>query len=127
MPEDILDEQVGEAPESIGIKPDLRRAHQCRHDNCDSVAQYEVHLHLRYGRHHKATEHLKSSIRVCDAHRRAANNFLTSEHNKRVISTRLATIGRLSIDWPNAVVEFVPVGEEPWTPQQMVQLQTGTA
>lgn len=106
---------------------DERRAHQCRHDGCDSAAVYEVYLHVRYGRRHKAIEHLKSSIRVCDKHRKAAGIFLTSEHNKKVISTQLATIGRLAIDWPNAVVEFVPIGEESWSPEQMVQLQTGAA
>lgn len=111
---------------SPSIRPiDARRAHQCRADGCDSAAEYGVHLHVRYGVRHKAVEHLKSSIRVCDRHRRTANDFLTSEHNKKAISFKLATIGRLAIDWPNAVVEFVPIGEESWSPERMVQLQTG--
>lgn len=125
MLDELFDQD--ETPSAPIRQHDERRAHQCRYDGCDSAAVYEVHLHLRYGVRHKAVEHLKSSIRVCDAHRKTAGNFLTSEHNKKVISTRLATIGRLAIDWPNAVVEFVPVGEESWSPGQMIELQTGKA
>lgn len=125
MLDELFDESESPSP---SIRPvDARRAHQCRHDGCDSAAVYEVHLHVRYGVRHKAIEHLKSSMRVCDAHRKTAADFLTSEHNKKVISFKLATIGRLAIDWHNAVVEFVPISEESWSPERMVQLQTGHA
>ena len=104
-----------------------RRTHQCHYDGCDSPWEWQVFLHIRYGRRHVAIESLKSTIKVCDRHRRAANDYLLSEHNKREISTKLATIGRLSIDWDNAMVEFVPQGEQSWGPEQMVKLQVGAA
>lgn len=88
-----------------------RRAHQCKF--CDSAALYRVFLHVRYGRRHVAVESLQSTIRCCDAHRRKANDWILSERNKRQISTQLATVGRLGIDWPTAMVEFVPFDEEP--------------
>lgn len=102
-----------------------RRAHQCKFDGCDSPAEFEVHLHIRYGWHHVAVENLKSSLRVCDRHRRHAAAFLTNEHNKRTVSTELAKIGRLLLDWDNAIVEFVPCGEQSWRPEEMVQIEAG--
>lgn len=100
-----------------------RRAHQCHHDGCDSPAIWDVYLHIHYGHKHVAVEHLKSSVRVCDKHRKHANDFILSEHNKAVVSRELAKIGRLMIDWPNAMIEFVPSGEIAWGPDQMVKLE----
>lgn len=118
------DEAEGNAASVPILRPrDQRRVHQCHFDGCDSAAVYEVHLHIRYGVRHVAKEHLKSTINICDKHRRAAHDFLLSERNKKNISTKLATIGRLTIDWPNAIVEFVPVGEESWSPEQMHQIR----
>lgn len=117
-----LAEELDRQPEQ---QFDQRRAHQCHRDGCDSAAEYEVYLHLRYGLHHKAIEHLKSTVKVCDRHRRAANDYLLSDSNKVRISRELAKIGRLAIDWPNAMVEFVPCGEQAWGPQQMIPLQAG--
>lgn len=108
-----------------------RRQHQCHRDGCDSPATHQLHLHIRYGRYHRATEHLVSTLRVCDSKtcRKAANDYLLSEHNKGIISAKLATIGRLTIDWPNAMVEFVPIGELSVADlAQLGQMQTlGTA
>lgn len=104
-----------------------RRAHQCHFRGCDSAAIYDVYLHIHYGLHHKAVETLKSTVRVCDRHKKYANDFILSDHNKATISRELAKIGRLTIDWPNAMIEFVPSGEVAWGPDQMMPLQTGTA
>ena len=118
----FLDEQ--EAKSAPAERPvNLRRAHQCRHDGCDSQAQWECYLHIRYGRQHIAIETLKCTIRVCDRHRKEAAAFITSPHNKKTISVKLATIGRLGLDWDNAVIEFVPCGETPWTPLNMQELK----
>ena len=106
---------------------DLRRRHQCSKDGCDSQAVYEVYLHFRYGRRHVAQERLKSSLRVCEAHKRAANDYILSEANKAIISGEMAKQGRLSIDWPNAMIEYVPVGESSWLPDEMVAIQAGVA
>lgn len=126
MTDEALFERVVAEEQAASRSPkpiDLRRAHQCRHDGCDSRAQWEVYVHLRYGLHHKAIESLKCTIRVCDLHRKEAAAFITTPHNKKVISTKLATIGRLSIDWDNAMVEFVPCGEKPWSPVNMQELK----
>jgi hypothetical protein len=110
---------------SAGISmTEARRAHQCHSTACDSPAAYEVHLHIRYGLHHRAIEHLKSSMLTCDSKdcRKAANDYLLSDHNKNTIAVELAKVGRLALDWPNAMVEFVPIGEEPWGPDRMQKL-----
>ena len=107
------------------VKFDERRAHQCHRDSCDSAAQWDVYLHIRYGVRLKAIESLKSSVRVCESHRKAAHDFILSAHNKKRISAELAKIGRLNIDWDSAVIEFVPSGEAAWGPQQMSVLQVG--
>lgn len=104
-----------------------RRAHQCSYDGCDSACVYDVYLHVRYGWHHVATESLKSSLRVCETHKKQAHDFILSEHNKKTIAAKLATIGRLLIDWDNAMIEFVPCGEISWGPSQMIELATGRA
>lgn len=122
-----LAEQIDHEDTPAEKQRDIRLAHQCRHDGCDTQAEYEVFLHIRYGVHLKAIETLKSSLRVCDRHKKAANDYLLSERNRKIISTRLATIGRLGIDWDNAIVEFVPAGESPWGPQQIVALHAGKA
>ena len=128
----IDDEGFGEdepasAP-TIAPRPDAeRRAHQCHFDSCSSPCEWDVWLHVRYGWHLIAIESLKSTVRVCNAHRKHANDFILSEHNKANISKQLATIGRLGIDWPNAMIEFVPCGEVSWGPQNMVALATGKA
>jgi hypothetical protein len=119
-----LAEELEHAPEK---KFDSRRAHQCHHDGCDSPAEWEVYLHIHYGLHHAASQTLKSTVRVCDRHRRHANDYILSETNKALISRELAKIGRLRIDWANAMIEFVPCGEIAWGPEQMMRLQTGTA
>jgi len=110
-----------------------RRSYQCR--SCDSAATHEVHLHIRYGRRHVATEHLVLNRRVCNSKscRKKAWDTIFSEGNKLLISVKLATIGRLRLDWPNAMLEFVPLGEDAWgpekmqamDPQNMTQLGTG--
>lgn len=104
-----------------------RRAHQCHATDCDSGAVYDVWLHIRYGVDHRATESLKSTIRCCDAHKRKANDYILSDHNKATITRELVKTGRFNIDWPNAMIEFVPCGEIAWGPQQMVPLQVGRA
>lgn len=103
---------------------DSRRAHQCHRTGCDSAAAYELHLHIRYGLRHRAIEHLKSTILTCDSKdcRKAANDYLLSDHNKKTIATELAKVGRLSLDWSGAMVEFVPIGERPWGPEHMQKL-----
>lgn len=106
---------------------DDRRAHQCSKDGCDSAAVYEVWLHFRYGRHLVATETLKTSLRVCHRHRRAANDYVLSERNKGIISAEMAKHGRLGIDWQRAMIEFVPIGEAAWGPQNMQAVQVGAA
>lgn len=121
----FTEDELASAPAEKPVDP--RRAHQCRHDGCSSPAEFDVFLHVRYGWHLVAIESLKSSLRVCDQHRKSAAKFLTSEHNKKTVSAELAKIGRLGIDWPNAMVEFVPCGEQSWGPQNMVQVQTGKA
>lgn len=101
-----------------------RLAHQCTRDGCDSPATHIAHLHFRYGRRHKAQEHLPTWLRVCDSGqcRRAANDYILSDTNKQGISEQMAKVGRLSIDWDGAVIEFVPIGEESWTPGQMQEV-----
>ena len=128
----IDDEGFGEdepaSARTIAPRPDAeRRAHQCHFDGCDSPAVYQVFVHLRYGWQLRAIESLKSTVKVCDRHKKHANDFILSDHNKANISKQLATIGRLGIDWPNAMIEFVPCGEASWGPGQMVELQTGRA
>lgn len=106
---------------------DERREHQCSKDGCDSEAVYRVFLHFRYGRHLVATETMESSIRVCERHKKAAHDYILSEINKTLISREMAKVGRLAIDWPNAMIECVPIGEAPWGFHNMIKLQTGTA
>lgn len=125
------DEGFGEeelaAPTRI-VRPDAeRRAHQCHVDGCDSACIWDVYLHIRYGWQLRAIESLKSTVKVCDRHKKHANDFILSEHNKATISRELAKIGRLNIDWPNAMIEFVPCGEASWGPGQMVELKSGRA
>lgn len=99
-----------------------RRAHQCGADGCDSAAVYYLTLHVRYGRRHVAIETIPfRRLQCCDskACRKAANDYLLNEHNKNEIALKLAQIGRLAIDWPSAMVEFIPLGEQPWGPEQM--------
>lgn len=129
---DLVDDGIGEdevasAPASKPSAEQDRRIHQCHHDGCDSPCVWDVYLHIRYGWHLVAIESLKSTIRVCDKHKKHANDFILSDHNKAMISQRLATIGRLAIDWDNAMIEFVPCGEIAWGPSQMVALQTRRA
>lgn len=124
MTDEALFERVVAEEQAASRDPkpiNLRRAHQCRY--CDSRSQWEAYLHVRYGLHHKAIETLKWSHRVCDMHRKEVAASITSPVNKKLISTKLATIGRLSIDWDNAMVEFVPCGEKPWSPVNMQELK----
>jgi hypothetical protein len=126
--DDIESDSEGDLGDSIRHPINAEgRAHQCHHDGCDSPCVWDVYLHIRYGWHHVATESLKSTVRVCDKHKKHANDFILSEYNKKIISRRLATIGRLAIDWPNAMIEFVPCGEISWGPSRMVPLQVGRA
>lgn len=117
-----LAEQIDREDTPAEKQRDIRRAHQCRHDGCDSPALYEVYLHLRYGLHLVAIETLRSTLCVCDKHKKHAERFITSDHNKRSISAELAKIGRLGIDWDNAVVEFVPFGELSLADPRMVPM-----
>lgn len=124
-----LAEQIDREDTPPEGKHDIRRAHQCTRDGCDSPATHRAHLHFRYGRRHVAQEHVRTWVRVCDssACRKAAWNFILSPANKKGISEQMARIGRLRIDWDNAMIEFVPIGEEAWGPYQMVTLQSGRA
>jgi len=109
-----LAEEVERSEITIEPVRDERRKHQCHRDGCDSPAVWQVFLHFRYGWHLVAIETMKSTIRVCDRHRRAANDFILSSHNKKTISREMAKMGRLNIDWDNAMIEFVPLNEETW-------------
>lgn len=129
MQGDALDVDASEASQSVKVPShaELRRGHQCTRDGCDSEATHKAWLHFRYGRRLVAGESLPTWLRVCDSAkcRKAAYGFILSETNKRGLSEQLAKHGRLGIDWPNAMIEFVPLGEKVWGPQQMAQVQTG--
>ena len=122
----LIEEAADEAKAKSAPKPaDPRRAHQCRHEGCDSAWEWDLVLHVRYGWHHVAVESIGPirRVRCCEKHRKAATNFILSEVNKKVISTELAKIGRLGILWDQAMVEYVPKGEEAWGPGNMQEIR----
>jgi hypothetical protein len=114
----LQEEAAEEAAAKYAPKPRIRAAHQCRHEGCDSAWEWDLYLHVRYGRHHVAVESIGpiKRVRCCERHRKAATNFVLSDVNKKIISVELAKIGRLCIDWDNAMIEYVPRGEAPWGP-----------
>lgn len=124
--ERALEQEVEEeaTAKSAPKPPDPRRANQCRHDGCDSAYEWDLYLHVRYGLHLVAIETIGpvKRVRCCENHRKAATRFILSDTNKKIISVELAKIGRLGIDWDNAMIEYVPRGEEPWGPGRMQEI-----
>lgn len=89
----------------------LRRAHQCHHDGCDSEARWQLWLAIEcigVGRDRLSLK-CESSIKVCDAHTDRAVQFMLAPGNKSRIAVGLAHGGYPLPDFNSAVPIFAPL------------------
>src|SRR5262249_2148419 len=106
---------------------DERLKHQCHRDGCDSPAVWRARLSL-----HAAGPGVERidfdgmpSVQVCDAHRKAAIDYVLSDANKDEITRAFAETGLARPDWSSATVGFVPIANpEPDAPEKPVDVVT---
>jgi hypothetical protein len=86
-------------------------AHQCHADGCESVAEFEVHLHIRCPRPGApATEvNMQSTINVCAKHQDKARWYLLEKQNQESITVALMDGGYPEPDFFQSRVEFKPI------------------
>lgn len=87
-----------------------RRSHQCHHDGCDSAAEWQ--MWVKFTSRTPAGVFVaidgKSSIAVCDRHRRDAAESFFGERNMDSFADDLEREG-LACPHPNAIrIEFSP-------------------
>lgn len=89
---------------------DVRRAHQCHRDGCDSEAEFIVRLRLNCvapGVVQPVT--MDCSIKVCARHKDDVRAYVLSDRNKETIRISLTEGGYHEPDFFTARLEFVPV------------------
>jgi hypothetical protein len=91
-----------------------RRAHQCRHDGCDSAARWQMHVLIECrgsDPRHKLVIEAPSTVQVCDhaAHKRAAMALMASDRNRSAITSALVANGFPAPDWSSVTIVMVPL------------------
>ena len=94
-----------------------RRSHQCHADGCDSPSVWEVRLRC-WTKHsdvlRKPIEfECPTTLRVCDAHRKRAEDYLLSPLNKTNFNSTVLAQNLPPIDWDRAKVEYLPLPKDP--------------
>lgn len=96
---------------------DVRRLHQCRHDGCDSEAQWQLLLSVRCN--HLADWNrpafmlsMPSTLFVCEKHCKAAIELATNDHAKGQIRMMCLAQGFGWPDFSSFVAAFAPVEHE---------------
>jgi hypothetical protein len=97
-----------------------RRAHQCRHDGCDSEAAWHLHLGLQCVGIGKDRIQLQceSTLKVCNRHTKAAMELVMSDWNKVQIAAALISGGFPPPDFSSATAIFVPISHSAIEPAQ---------
>lgn len=93
---------------------DDRRFHQCRHDGCDSQAEWQLLLQIRCLHHadwNRPTFMLKmpSTLMVCDKHTKAAMEIATNHHARNQIRNVCWQQGYGAPDFSSMLAMFAPV------------------
>lgn len=91
-----------------------RHYHQCRHDNCDSQAEWQLMLQLncrdvRDWNRPAFLLKMPSTLCVCDKHTKAALALATNDHAKSQIRNLCWAQGFGSPDFDSLVAIFAPV------------------
>lgn len=89
---------------------DNRRLHQCRHDGCDSEAQWQLMLQVRCSGGFMLK--MPSTLMVCDGHTKPAIEIATNDHAKGQLRNAAFQQGWGMPDFSSMVAMFAPVEHE---------------
>lgn len=92
---------------------DIRHAHQCHRNGCDSEARWRLGLHIEcvgIGQNRIRLE-APTTILLCNnkKHHKDALDYLMSDGNKSAIVSGLLSNGLPPPDWSSVAAVFVPI------------------